>query len=96
MTHYETLGKPETASNNHVKDSYRLLAMAFHPDRLSGLSEAMRQQAEERRKGINAAHQVIGNPVRRANYDAELSAQRGSWRPPTPPPEPEPQPGVMW
>lgn len=89
MTHYETLGIPEAASESHVIASYRLLAMAFHPDRLSGLSEAMRQQAGERLKVINAAYAVLKNPVSRARYDSELAGQRGSWVPPNPTPPPE-------
>lgn len=71
-THYQTLGIPEGASSEHVRDSWLLLIQAFHPDRFPQGSKSQRE-AEERLKAINAAYEVLKNPVKRAAYDAELA-----------------------
>lgn len=62
MSHYDTLGVPADASTNDIKKAYRKKASAAHPDRAGGSSELM--------TAVNQAYETLGNPDRRARYDA--------------------------
>ncbi|HSV72355.1 MAG TPA: DnaJ domain-containing protein [Chthonomonadales bacterium] len=64
--HYEVLGLASDASADTVKARFRELARRYHPD------VATVQDAEDRFRAVNAAYQVLGDPRRRAAYDAEL------------------------
>jgi preprotein translocase subunit Sec63 len=71
-----------------IRAAYRALCARHHPDRLP---PGERQAAHERMSRINAAYEVLGDPARRAAYDAEL-ARRGrpagaASAPPSPPPK---------
>ena len=61
MTHYETLGVPRDADAEVIKRAYRRLSAEHHPDRGGG--DATRMSA------INAAYDVLGDPVKRLRYD---------------------------
>jgi curved DNA-binding protein CbpA len=63
---YGVLGIPRNADNDQVKAAYRTLAKACHPDRPGG--------CEQRFTEISLAYATLGNPVRRAAYDAEARA----------------------
>jgi hypothetical protein len=65
--HYETLGVRSDASATEIRDAYRALARRHHPDR--GPTDAGAMAA------INEAYRVLGEPSRRAVYDA---ARRGT------------------
>ena len=62
--YYSTLGVARTASDDEIKQSYRKLAMKYHPDRNNGSKEA-----EERFKEITEAYDVLRDPQKRAAYD---------------------------
>ena len=62
--YYKLLGLSETASPEEIKKSYRRLAKDLHPDRSGG------DKAKETRfKEINEAHEVLSDPLKRAQYD---------------------------
>jgi len=61
---YKTLGVSKKASEDEIKKEYRKLARKYHPDRNPGDKEA-----EERFKEISAAHDVLGDPEKRKEYD---------------------------
>jgi curved DNA-binding protein CbpA len=67
--HYQTLGLARHAEPVVVKAAYRALASCYHPDRNSA------PDAIERIQRINAAHEVLCDPVRRRAYDATLSGE---------------------
>jgi curved DNA-binding protein CbpA len=70
MSHlYGVLGIPRDASNAQVKAAYRTLAKACHPDLPGG--------SERRFREIGLAYSTLGNPGRRAAYDAEMRAMFG-------------------
>jgi molecular chaperone DnaJ len=64
MTHYDTLGLRPDATPGEIRDAYRRLARRHHPDRGGAEAGAM--------PDINEAYRVLGDPARRAVYDATL------------------------
>ncbi|MGF1562809.1 MAG: molecular chaperone DnaJ [Geminicoccaceae bacterium] len=62
--YYEILEVSRSADEAELKKAYRKLAMAYHPDRNPGDSEA-----EHRFKEINEAYEILKDPQRRAAYD---------------------------
>lgn len=62
--HYETLGIGRDADADEIKKAYRRLAKRYHPDRNQGDADA-----ERKFKEINAAHDVLSDPDKRAHYD---------------------------
>lgn len=61
---YQVLGVDRSASAKEISSAYRRLARKYHPD-VAG-DDAV---AETRFKEINAAHDVLGDPDKRAAYD---------------------------
>lgn len=62
--YYEILGVPRDADEQALKSAYRKLAMAHHPDRNPGNSEA-----EEKFKAAAEAYSVLSDGQKRAAYD---------------------------
>ncbi len=56
---YAVLGLAEDASDGEVDRAYRRLIAQYHPDRLTGAAEDLRQQAEGKAREINAAYDRI-------------------------------------
>ena len=63
--YYKTLGVDRKATPEEIKKAYRKLARQYHPDRNAG-----DKQAEARFKEISQAHDVLGDPEKRKQYDA--------------------------
>ena len=61
--YYEVLGLPRNASKDQIKDSYRKLAMQYHPDRNKA------PEAEEKFKEISEAYAVLSDDQKRQQYD---------------------------
>jgi curved DNA-binding protein len=62
--YYKTLGVPRTASAADIKKAYRRLARELHPDKNPGS-----KTAEARFKEVNEAHEVLGDPKKREQYN---------------------------
>jgi DnaJ like chaperone protein len=56
---YRVLGIDSSATDDEVRKAYRRMAMKYHPDRVSGMSEEMQRNAAEQMKEINEAYEVI-------------------------------------
>ncbi len=69
-TLYDLLEVSPNASPEVIKAAYRQLALKYHPDKQP--DARARQRAEERMKQINAAYDILSDPVRRAEYDRQL------------------------
>lgn len=65
-TLYQILGVKTRASLEEVRKAYRKLAREYHPD------INPEPAAHDRMAQINAAFEVLGDPVRRSEYDASL------------------------
>jgi curved DNA-binding protein len=73
--HYHILGLDEHCTEAHIRAAYRLLARQHHPDVNAGSPESL-----ARTQQLNAAYEILGDPVRRLAYDEALAAARA--RPP--------------
>ena len=71
--YYSILEVSPSASLQEIKESYRFLAQANHPDKFG--SEKHKKRAEERIKRINAAYEILSDSDRRAEYDRNRSAK---------------------
>jgi len=60
---YTTLGVPRGATKDQIKDSYRKLALQYHPDRNKSPG------AEEKFKEISEAYAVLSDDEKRRQYD---------------------------
>ncbi len=67
-THYELLSVARDASPEQIKKAYRKLAQKLHPDRNPD------PYASDMMGVVNASHDVLADPSRRAAYDAQLAA----------------------
>jgi molecular chaperone DnaJ len=63
--YYKTLGVDKSASADEIKKAYRKLARRYHPDR-----NPDDKAAEERFKEVSQAHDVLGDPEKRKQYDS--------------------------
>jgi molecular chaperone DnaJ len=63
MDYYEILGIPKTATQDDISKAYRKKAMQYHPD------VSKEADAAEKFKKIAEAHDVLGDPQKRAQYD---------------------------
>jgi DnaJ-domain-containing protein 1 len=69
--HYQLLGVAPDASIEAIEQAYRVKAARIHPDRFFDDPEK-RAKAESELKRLNVAVGVLRDPVRRAEYDADL------------------------
>ncbi len=58
------MGVPPSASARDIQQAFRRLALEYHPD------VNRNPEAEDRFQEINAAYQVLRDPVKRSEYDA--------------------------
>jgi molecular chaperone DnaJ len=63
--YYEVLGVGRKASKDEIKQSYRKLAMKFHPD----MNKENPKAAEEKFKEISEAYEVLVDDDKRVQYD---------------------------
>src|SRR5438270_8891658 len=63
--YYKALGVDKKASADEIKKAYRKLARRYHPDR-----NPDDKRAEERFKEVSQAHDVLGDPEKRKQYDS--------------------------
>ena len=77
---YETLGVRPGDDEATIRRAYRKLAKRFHPDLNPGKPEAA-----ERFKTINAANEILSDPIKRGRYDrGEIDAEGNEKRPERP------------
>jgi DnaJ-class molecular chaperone len=62
---YEALGVKPDASADEIKKAYRRLAKKYHPDSTGG-----DKAKEDRFKEVSTAYDILGDPEKRAKYDA--------------------------
>jgi len=69
--HYEVLGVEENADDSEIKKAYRSLSFKHHPDRCQDDNSGVIMQQ------LNEAYEVLRDPAKRQQYDAELQGFGG-------------------
>jgi curved DNA-binding protein CbpA len=77
-SYYEVLEVSADATSDMIKEQYRFLVQAWHPDKFP--NPAQKLKAEEKLKEINAAYEVLRNSTKRAEYDMRLHSIHFSHR----------------
>lgn len=72
MDHYRTLQVTRDAEPEVIERAYKALCFKYHPDRAGS---GRQHESTRRMQSINAAYEVLRDPVRRARYDAGLPPQ---------------------
>src|SRR5688500_10113860 len=72
---YQVLEVRSDASNTSIKRRWRELAREHHPDRAAGDGEEA-ARLTTRMARINAAYDLLRDPVRRASFDASAEGRR--------------------
>jgi curved DNA-binding protein CbpA len=65
--HYEILGVPPDATIDEIKAAWKRHLKYWHPDRNS------RADADAKAKALNEAHDVLADPMKKADYDRRLA-----------------------
>ena len=68
MNPYEVLQLKQNATTEDIKKAYKNLAKKYHPDMHEQDSDEQKEAAEKF-KEINAAHEILEDPQKRAEYD---------------------------
>ncbi len=71
VNYYEILGVERSASELEIRDKFRKLARENHPDRYRGPDKA---EAERKFQTLTEAVNVLTNPVKRRQHDAEIAS----------------------
>jgi DnaJ-class molecular chaperone len=73
---YKLLGVARDATHNQIKSAYHKLARSLHPD-----VNPDNKPAEEKFKKVSAAYDLLGDPAKRARFDAGEIDASGAERP---------------
>lgn len=75
--YYSILDVPSDASQDKIRNQYRLLLHAWHPDKFPVPEQKVK--AEEKTKEFNEAYNILSKPDKRAQYDQEYSFQSSNF-----------------
>lgn len=65
--YYKELELPKESTQDEIREQYRFLANAWHPDKF--INPRQKERAEEKFKNINEAYSILGNKEKRERYD---------------------------
>jgi curved DNA-binding protein CbpA len=68
-SYYEVLEVSRDASQDEIREQYRLQIQAWHPDKFRNASKNQQAKAEARTKEINEAYSILSDPTKRTEYD---------------------------
>src|SRR3954470_22916901 len=74
---YHILGVSSNVAPEKIKEQFRFLAQAFHPDKHA--SPAHKARAGEMLRKITEAYRILSDPLQRAAYDKKRSTQSSAF-----------------
>ena len=74
INYYTVLGITKDANEEEIKKAYKKLAMKYHPDKNP---DGEKETAEAEFKKISEAYSIIGDPIKRRNYDLGIPTSIG-------------------
>jgi hypothetical protein len=90
IDYYAILDIPPDAPADKVREQYRFLVHAWHPDKFPNPAQKLR--AEEKIKSINEAYAVLNDPLERRRYNRQRFNRHRGWQPDESAAEPPSQP----
>jgi tetratricopeptide (TPR) repeat protein len=81
--YYETLQVHPKADRDAIAAAYTRLCELYDQAKLDGAAEELADLARQKRDALERAYAVLGDPMRRAAYDAEQAALTNDQRPTT-------------
>jgi tetratricopeptide (TPR) repeat protein len=69
--HYSVLNLSPNATMDEIKKSFRKLALKYHPDKNTD------EGASDNFRRVKLAHEVLGDPIKRRQYDSERQLSAG-------------------
>lgn len=84
-SYYELLDVVCTADSDTIKSAFRREIARYHPDKVQHLGREFQALAADRAATLTAAYKTLLDPVRRAEYDAQMAVSPGVAPPPAPP-----------
>ena len=73
--YYEVLKVRPTASVKEIRNAFKKLAIRYHPDKIRGDSEEVREEAHRMMSLINEAYRTLADSAKKEDYDVWLSAR---------------------
>ena len=69
--YYEKLEVSPDATDDEIKDAYRILAQLYHPDNHNRSSEKIKQMANKKFRDISEAYEILSDENSRYEYDEQ-------------------------
>jgi curved DNA-binding protein CbpA len=76
--YYEILGVSPNATPEELKRVYKDKCWILSPDRMAGTPESARKRAEKELAEVNRAYDILSDPQKRRQYNADLLQKKGS------------------
>ncbi|TMW60003.1 hypothetical protein Poli38472_000045 [Pythium oligandrum] len=73
ITHYEALQVARDCSGDDIRRAYHRAARQHHPDKQNGFVKAPDEVENQEFLRVQAAYEVLRDPVARAEYDRQLT-----------------------
>jgi DnaJ family protein C protein 7 len=76
--YYKILGITKSASDSDIKKAYRKMALLYHPDKQSKLTDEERLVAEAKFKEIGEAYTILSDPRKKQMFDSGMDIDGSS------------------
>lgn len=76
QTYYEILEVPESATDEEIRDAYRILSKIYHPDAIESNDARVKAKGAEKFIALKEAYDILGNQEKRRQYDEQLKTLR--------------------
>ncbi|CAN6326971.1 unnamed protein product [Urochloa humidicola] len=84
LSYYVVLDVAQDASADEIRDGWRKMSEAFHPDKVERAADKswVKEFVLAKYRAVQEAYEVLSDPAKRSIYDAGLNAHTQEWRVP--------------